>query len=481
MGGDPFGLSGQIIDGQYRVEGPIGEGGFSVVYKGHHLGLDEPVAIKCLKLDVDLDPQTLETVVRRFHDESRLSYRLSQGNLDIVRCLAAGSTVTPAAGVTVPYMVLEWLDGMSLAEDLRGRRVRGLKGRPIDEVVALLEPAVKGIAYAHAQGVVHRDLKPANLFLAKTRDGSTRLRVLDFGVAKVIDDAIGFRPSAQTVYSTMMVSPAYAAPEQFDPTIGPVGPWTDVYTLGLIVLELMRDQRARKGEGLARSAMEACDPAAQPTCHSLGLKVRPLLEVALARAVAVDIATRPRDAEEFWLLLKKGTMRGSTYAAQRWEQARAPAGPGGPAPAGTVPAPNAPTVPQGPHAPNPAPVPVAMGGTLVMAPAVAAPPGGLSSYVVSPAASTVGGREAPLPAGPIPNAGASSESPLFLAPGPQRPWSPPPPARATPALGINGRLGYLLALAAALMVVLLAAGGFALYRYRTALQRSHEPSEKTSP
>src|SRR5215472_9959109 len=109
-GDDPFGLTGQVIEAQYRVDEPIGEGGFSVVYKGLHLGLNEPVAIKCLKLQAQpaLDSTMIESFLNRFRDESRILYRLSQGNLDIVRAISSGSTVSPVLNAFIPYMVLEW-------------------------------------------------------------------------------------------------------------------------------------------------------------------------------------------------------------------------------------------------------------------------------------------------------------------------------------------------------------------------------------
>src|SRR5262245_59737819 len=111
---DPFGLIGQVLDGQFRVDSCVGEGGFSVVYKGHHLGLGEPIAIKCLKLPGSMGTALVESFVHRFRDERRLHYRLSQGNLYIARSIASGTTLAPATGALVPYMVLEWLEGRSL-------------------------------------------------------------------------------------------------------------------------------------------------------------------------------------------------------------------------------------------------------------------------------------------------------------------------------------------------------------------------------
>src|ERR1035437_7595404 len=164
---DVFGLGGFVVDGQFHVAEVVGEGGFSVVYKGTHLGLKEPIAIKCLKLKTkSKDPRVVESFTQRFWDESRIMYRLSQGNLNIVRAMSTGSTLAPATGEVVPYMILEWLEGQSLAAELRARRHGRLGGRPIREVLAAFDPAAMAIAYAHTQGIVHRDVKPGNLFMA---------------------------------------------------------------------------------------------------------------------------------------------------------------------------------------------------------------------------------------------------------------------------------------------------------------------------
>ena len=171
-GSDPFGLAGQVLDGQFRIDGYVGEGGFSVVYRGTHIGLSEPVAVKCLKLPPALGSALVESFIKRFRDESRLHYRLSQGHLHIARCIASGTTVAPATSALVPYTALEWLDGRSLAEELDERRARGLTGRSLGEAVRLLDSAIDALAYAHAQGVVHRDLNPGNLFLTKTPSGT---------------------------------------------------------------------------------------------------------------------------------------------------------------------------------------------------------------------------------------------------------------------------------------------------------------------
>jgi serine/threonine-protein kinase len=293
-----------VLDGHFRVEHCVGEGGFSIVYRGTHMGLGEPIAVKCLKLPGVFGSDIVELFVKRFRDESRIQYKLSQGHLHVVRSIASGTTIAPATGALVPYTVLEWLDGRSLAAEFTHRQERRLGGRPLDEVVRLLDSAVDAIAYAHAQGVVHRDLNPGNLFLARTRSG-TKVKVLDFGVAKVLaDSALAMGPTARTFGNIRMFAPAYGAPEQFDERVGAVGAWTDVYTVALVVLEAVQDAPVVIGEHLGEFAMKALDPMNRPTPRRLGVSVGDCVERVFAQALSLPPGDRPRDVGQFWGMLK---------------------------------------------------------------------------------------------------------------------------------------------------------------------------------
>lgn len=296
---DPYGLIGQVLDGQFRVDRVIGEGGFSVVYRGLHVGLDEPVAIKCLKLQAQLGSALVETFIRRFRDESKIHYRLSRGSLHIARSIAAGTTMAPATGALVPYMVLEWLEGFTLAEELRARRTRGEHGRPLAETVRMLDPVADAMAFAHAQGVVHRDLNPSNIFVAHSQ-GSTKLKVLDFGVAKVISDhAMSLGPRAATLGQVRMFTPAYGAPEQFNDSLGKIAQYTDVYACALVVLELLTDRTPVSGEHFGELADRVLDRGRRPTPRAMGVAVGDAVENVMLRAVSVDPSHRPSDIGEF--------------------------------------------------------------------------------------------------------------------------------------------------------------------------------------
>ena len=309
MDRDPFDLIGDVLDGQFRVDAFAGEGDLSVVYKGHHLGVDAPVAIKCLNLPETLDRALARPLVDGFNEASRVHYRLARGNLHIAQTIASGSTLVPRSGVVVPYLVREWFEGESLASDLAWRRLEKLSGRSVDEALALLETAFDGIAYAHAQGEVHLSINPSNLFIVdgpcvEAQAPAPSLKVLDFGVASTMNTfasgipsaARGARPSG----GLRLLFPAYAAPEQLDRSVGDLGPWTDVYAIALVMMEVLSD-RIVMGETETGAIVEhALDERRRPTPQAHGLKLPSHIERALARAVARSPARRQKSAAELW-------------------------------------------------------------------------------------------------------------------------------------------------------------------------------------
>ena len=304
---DALGLVGSTID-QVRFDACVDAGGFGLIYRGYHQGLGETVAIKCLRIASiqKTNEEIREALAGRFRDETKLLYRLSQGNLDIVRCISSGTLVAPRTNEYTPYMVLEWLEGSTLSAELKQRRQQRLPPRSLESAVALLDPAAGGLAYAHAHEVVHRDVKPGNLFLTQTREG-VRMKVLDFGLAKILsDESIGVRPSVETGIGVHFCSPSYGAPEQFSGQIGKIGPWTDVYSLTLVLFEVMTGEKVRPAGSLADGLLKAIDPkTGSPSASSLGLRLPRGVEDLLLRAVAQNPLERPHDAGVFWAALKQ--------------------------------------------------------------------------------------------------------------------------------------------------------------------------------
>ncbi|WP_437874837.1 SUMF1/EgtB/PvdO family nonheme iron enzyme [Sorangium sp. So ce513] len=300
---DPFGWVGATIGGKYRLDAVVGEGGFGVVYRAHHLGLDEPVAVKCLKQLGSLAPAERASFQRMLLDEGRLLHRLSRADAGIVQALDAGAAVSPS-GEWTPYLVLEWLDGAPLDRDIAERRARGEPARPLAEAVALLAPAARALEAAHAQGVAHRDVKPANLFLAEI-GGRRTMKVLDFGIAKVLGELSSVTQAmAQTGSALRAFTVHYGAPEQFHNRFGATGPWTDVFALGLVLIEVASGNRALLGSDVTQLYIAATDPAIRPSLRGAGVSAPDAVEAVVRRALAVDPRERYRTAGELWSALE---------------------------------------------------------------------------------------------------------------------------------------------------------------------------------
>ena len=293
---DVLGLVGSTVD-QIRFDECIDTGGFGIVYRGWHLGRNEPVAIKCLRLTrlANLTDAARGSLIHRFHDETKILQHLSHGTHDIVKCLSSGQLFAPATGERIPYLVLEWLDGRTLSADLAERRERGLPGRSLRETLDLIESAALAIAHAHAQGIVHRDIKPANLMLVRVQTGS-RLKVLDFGLAKILAEP-GAGKNIATADGIQLFSAAYCPPEQLSPQAGEIGPWTDIFALALVMLEVMRGDRVR----------HPMTSALRPS--SLGITLPPAVEDLLARATSPSPLERPANANIFWSALRELTRK----------------------------------------------------------------------------------------------------------------------------------------------------------------------------
>jgi serine/threonine protein kinase len=287
---DPFFLSGEILEGKYRVDHFVAEGGFGAVYSGHHLRLDVPIAVKVLKTNRMLSAEARAAVVARFMDEARTTARLAHPN--ITRAMDTGILTTEQHPDGLPWLALEWLDGHTLESELDDRRGQG--GRTPRETFALLGPVIDAIAFAHARGVVHRDLKPSNIMLVGER-GKMSARILDFGIAKLAETTFS-PPSGQTTTESSMVafSPGYAAPEQV--SRARTGPWTDVHALGLLLTEVLTDEQpygAEEGIQVLSSILSS----ERPTPERRGYLVGPW-ETEIRRAVALNPRDRHRDAGE---------------------------------------------------------------------------------------------------------------------------------------------------------------------------------------
>jgi serine/threonine protein kinase len=297
---DPFGWIGGTVAGKYKVLSIVAEGGFGVVYRAQHLGFDTPIALKCLKVPSRLQGQGREEFLRAFVEEGRLLHQLSRANAGIVQALDVGAETAPSGDWT-PYLALEWLEGKTLEEDFTDRQRAGTPGRPLAEAIALLEPAARALAVAHERGIAHRDIKPANLFLTEV-GGKRIVKVVDFGIAKVMTEVTSITQALRETGQTMQAfTPQYGAPEQFDrKRYGATGPWTDVFSLALVFVEVLSGRFALDGGDTTQLFISAVHPARRPTPRGCGVLVPDAVEAVMTRAVSVEPRDRFHSAGELW-------------------------------------------------------------------------------------------------------------------------------------------------------------------------------------
>jgi serine/threonine protein kinase len=163
---------GEVLDGKYRLERQLGQGGMGAVYLATHLGTERPVALKLIA------PQFMrhDEFVERFKREARAAGRLRHPNVVDVTDFGFAET----GGERVAYLVMEYLDGCTLGDVLAEE-----KRLPLDWTINILEQVCSAVDEAHQQGIIHRDLKPDNIWLEPNRLGGYRVKVLDFGIAKL--------------------------------------------------------------------------------------------------------------------------------------------------------------------------------------------------------------------------------------------------------------------------------------------------------
>jgi tRNA A-37 threonylcarbamoyl transferase component Bud32 len=307
---DEFGLAGVVVEGRYLIEEPVSGGGFGVVYRARHLRFDAMVAIKVLRAPEQLAPEQRQAVIDRLLWEGKLLFELASLHPCIVRVLEVG-TVATARGVT-GYLAMEWLDGVSLAQELRQRRARGAAPRSLPEVLALFEELAHALSLAHERRVIHRDIKPGNIFIAS--DG--RLKLVDFGLAKVLSGPRGTGATRDPERCDGFTL-AYAAPEQWQPKLGPLGPWTDVHALALVCVELLSGARAFEAHRAEELRAACLNEACRPTPRLRGAVVSDRVERVFLRALDVRPARRFADVPSFWSALKQAASPPSGVAVPR--------------------------------------------------------------------------------------------------------------------------------------------------------------------
>jgi hypothetical protein len=287
----------RVLDGRYRLERLVAQGGFGDVYQATHLELETTVALKLLRGDDELDAVEAAEQVGRFIEEARMVQRLRHPHV---------ARVFDAGVAEQPYLALEWCDGPTLKSWIVERDAPPA----LDEVWALFAPIAAAIAHAHAHGVAHRDIKPSNVVLA--RDGERIVpKVLDFGIAKAFGaEARGGSGATRTRSGWSPRTLAYAAPEQL--ARGRTGPWTDVHGLGLLFCEMCTLSPPYGEEDGRRERAVAAE---RPTPARFGIDAG-AFEGVCRKAVSLRPDARYRDAGE--LLAAFEAAAAGRRPARRW-------------------------------------------------------------------------------------------------------------------------------------------------------------------
>jgi len=263
-------VEGDVIAKKFKIERCLGTGGMGAVFSATHLVTQKRVAIKWM-----LPAQsTKKEALPRFIREARAAGRIDHPN--VVDVYDFGKH---ARGY---YLVMELLHGEPLSA-----RMQGNYACPYAEAIALLMPVMRGVAAAHAAGVVHRDLKPANIFLCKGADGSRREpKVLDFGISKFLPQS-GQAEQFDTTDSVFVGTPSYAAPERLRANQN-IDCKADVYALGVILYELIAGRSPFRARDFGELLVEIASGSAEPL-----FTLRPDVPVELNNVIMKSMAREP--------------------------------------------------------------------------------------------------------------------------------------------------------------------------------------------
>jgi eukaryotic-like serine/threonine-protein kinase len=264
---------GTVLKNTYRVDAELGSGGMGTVYRATHLGLDKTMAVKVLSPRAVSTPDSLA----RFEREAKVAGKVSHPAMTHV--------IDFGVEQGTPYIVMEFVAGVELA-DLIERQ----GAMPPRRAVAVMRQIVSLLRAAHALGIVHRDLKPSNIKVLHdpADDSQLFVKVLDFGIAKVVGDISGQLTSEGMLVGT----PAYMAPEQISGK--PIDGRTDLYAAGLIFHEMLSGKRAFRGETIARILHAQMNEPPPP----LSLQVPDLLRQTVQKFYEKRPEDRFQDAAE---------------------------------------------------------------------------------------------------------------------------------------------------------------------------------------
>lgn len=288
---DPYHLVGRTLMDKYRIDALVGIGGMGAVYSGRHLMINRQVAFKILLPNLALGNERL---IEMFQREAEMAGQLSHEN--IVDIKDAGRT---SEGIA--YIVMEWLDGVTLDEVMEREPILGFNRTAI-----ILHQVAAALDHAHERHIIHRDLKPSNVMLVKNADGREIVKVVDFGIAKATSE------SADSHVSRLIGTPHYASPEQF--SLGShIDGRSDIYSLGVLLFQMLSGRlpfTAQSPAELIRMQKTETPPGIRLYCPETPVEVEQLI----FRMLSKEPSARPQSAKEaadiFERTMKKALERG---------------------------------------------------------------------------------------------------------------------------------------------------------------------------
>jgi serine/threonine-protein kinase len=288
--------TGAIVGGKYRILSRIGEGGMGAVYKVEHVAMGKLMAMKILHRELSAHEQA----VLRFEREARAASQLEHPHIILVSDFGI-------AGDGSFYIVMEHLNGKDLFDVLKDEHIM-----LAERTVHVMRQVCSGLAEAHRKGVIHRDLKPENIFLATDKEFPDFVKILDFGIAKVLETRPGER--TLTAAGTVFGTPEYLSPEQA--AGGEIDHRADLYSLGIIMYRMLAGRLpftgGNKSSLIQRQLSEQPLPFAQ---RQMPQQVPPSLERVVFRLLAKDPDDRYQDALEVKAALERVDTRPPELAA----------------------------------------------------------------------------------------------------------------------------------------------------------------------
>ncbi len=282
LGGIPLDV-GDVLAKKYRLERLVGEGGTGIVVAARHVQLDRVVAIKFLRTALASDEIRL-----RFEREARAIGQIESEHVVLV--LDVGTLDDGHS----PFMVMEYLEGKDLSRTLKEDGPLSIE----DSVDCMLQ-VCEALEGAHAQGIIHRDLKPANLFLTRRDDGGPHIKVVDFGISKILDPKVlrGERDAKEMTNAfTVLGSPRYMAPEQLRNSKDVDGR-ADLWSIGAVLFQLLSGSSPFDAENNIHVSLAVLtkEPA---LLRSVAPHVPAELEAIVSKCLTKDRAGRFQSASE---------------------------------------------------------------------------------------------------------------------------------------------------------------------------------------